>query len=1538
MASGQLGLGTSIMGTSPVRRHQSVSKDATPTASPQRTTLLPFFNVLDLGNEQSAHAVVKLFREQLNLAQEKVKGKEAYLAAERLAERADLAKREFLEREEERKKAACTPERSDDAKSGEISKKDAKKQKKERKKAAKKLEQAGVTGAEDLDDVLATFQAQTRLSWVKDRKDIEQALDQLEETDDDRDSDNFLLPWSERNRNGATHRLLCHFANVEHRRTREHLNGLDQEELSLKARLDEAHEALSDVARKKFRTLAVRLHPDKLNRQPTDEEYNLLLEIQTAYQVLTDPELRRQYIQMNNHSMFLATLPKLTRDKEQEDRLMQYRKKAGIKRAPPEQEGERRRLTGGLPHKCTVPQVTGTFITNGKRGDQKVCLSWTCSSALEMNVDWYELQMNSSMEDQLAWKDIYRGPNTTAWTEALAPGHYSFRARGKNNLSFGEWSSAADLYIQDLTVARHERREQAERNREARRIRFIARIREQAEAIVDQVGNVPTSERLARLSALVDHLKRNRCEDAVPEVETMADLLRAKLVKSEEHNRWRTKLSELTKAVLKTGGDGKIAKGESEHSNDDYAILADLGDDDEGGDQDREEGEIRETRTIDVSESGNAISDLEAFIIDVPNRYPLNTALALPPSTRNQIVQAIKTLVRSRPTLSIFVDYLEADVEKAVTVKGADVYRRIMAIVDATKLRASYLGGQAKTGELAQHVTEKMLAECDGMEKARVKKVAEIAEKRQKREEAQRQIEVQAAEREKVAAFARGESIKKEDPQPVRKERENQKVSDNLGGAHESQSTPVIEKKSVSTTLPAPAAASTAPKSSRTRKEGRSIVNNNGGGGGQQGFRGHGAANGREPGSNRAWSINRVTPRKKKGRQSTYRPPVAPAYSDQDEFPNLEGHETVARNRRISAPVKASTGYESASPETQAQTAQPPQTPIAISAANDQYTPSTDFGRKPASSEASSAPAADPLQLDASVTSRNAAPVSSAPLSNGLGTPPLTPGATKAPIKVNGAVASPVPSIDLRSGTAADQQQPNNGYPTFGSFPQNDDLDVFLRELGISQQCIDTFHAHGVLYDDLVVLTEQDLTALGIKRGPLRRLEAAIGDLKNKTDSEGSSEEDTVLPATIAEWLFQLRMEDCEDRFHEQEIVLADLPMLTEEDLDGLIEKIGQRRRAKVAIGKMKAMGASLSLPVVTHAMAAPRAAEQAPLPVGQAAPPRPAEPNARQQQKDHVYTPAPPQYVPYMTPPPVYPHYWPAAYPYVMQPPMPAHPAQNQRYASPPLHGMQQSARHSAGRPPNGQGRHGGYAGHSQSRGNHHMHHSHQQTQHLQQHGHRNEKVAASILAAPANPTSNHATDSVPRQWLCALTNELMENPVRGPDGATYDEVHIRAYLSRTSTWRSPVTEVTYPPHEWNRCISQIDYVLRTAIQHWKRHQQSNGYMASQSPPGLSTTSAPEAAEVNGIRETTQSGDWTPALAGRRASATKGAIGDPAPIGANHLFAAGGSYQAYGVELFGGSNGWSSEHGSESGAAQGLNVTPEVVDGWRAGTKGSIW
>ncbi|KAJ3038178.1 hypothetical protein HDV00_000923 [Rhizophlyctis rosea] len=1588
----QLGLVASKLG-SPAGRGKSPGK---PLPPPQ---LLPFFNVLDLGSEPCAFDVVNLFKEQLTLAQEKVKGKESYIEAERLAERAEVARREFQEREEERKlnrsgEGGSNSGADAPSKLGELSKKDAKKEKKQRKKAAKKLEQAGVSGAEDFEDVFATLDAQARLAWVKDRKvmidlfiivltDIETALNQLEDNDEDRnDSGQYVLPWNKRSPTNATYRLLCHYANLELRRARDNLAMLDHEELSLKTRIDQAHETLSDVARKKFRTLAIRLHPDKLNRMPTDEEYNLLLEIQTAYQVLTDPELRRQYIQMNNHSMFLAALPKLSRDKEQENKLMQYRKKAGIKRAATENQGERRRLTGGIPHKCTVPQIIATEILNHKTGEQKVHLQWSCASAIEMQVTWYELQMTTSTDnDAITWVDIFRGANTIAWTPNLPPGHYSFRVRGKNNIAYGEWSHGADLFVEDFAVTRLERREQAEKSREARRARFVLRVREQAEAIVEQTGNVPTTERLARLGTLVDHLKRNRCFDVVAEVETMAAALKAKIVKSEEQNRWRSKLNEFTKAVLQEGGEGKVPQ-EDSGQEDDEALMEDLHDDDELGDQDGQADKPTVKKPEEASSREKALSDFEAFILDLNTRYPQNTPLALPPSTRNQIVQAIKALIRQRPLLSLTVDYLEPDADKAVTVKNMDVYKRIMALVEATKARAGYLGGQAKTGDLAQHVVEKMVADCEAMEKARAKKAAEVQEKRIKREEERKRIEEAAKEREMVAAFARGEVIKKEAKKEVKGRRgKNVPSSQPVTRSQEESETvqpakpPAAEPKAV---VPSPPSASVAPAVQQNGHASRNVTFTSGATSNDRTPE-NSATSSRAASPTKAWSIKRVTPRKKKSRNNVLRSPVpAPIYDD--EYPSMPA-ETLPKNV---------VEHESISPAATVPTTVAPYSavvqPSHLDKAQQHHTadaPASVVAEKPSrkSVQTTSKPQGPP---NVPATGSRLTPMQLP--SSSLGTPPPSPGNTPPndPADYSEAAPPSQPS-NLQVETHANQQpQTTSYYPTFGSFPKSyEKTDAFLASLDLSQY-LAVFHAHDIMYDDLPLLTEEDLTNLGVtKLGPRRRLWAAVQELKKQKEG---IQKGVAKPATIGQWLNSLDMEECEQNFHEQEITLADLVMLTEDDLNGLVKKVGHKRRIREAIDKLRNEGAgalvatpvseTASTAVGTPATTQSNGVEHA-QPTTQPVPVQ-YQPVYAHQQPPHVQGPYPAaaypaQYIQagwlYGQPwPPTLPAGYPAPYQYAIPTPVP----DQQPHTPPHVPMYNQSPQGKPGNP-NRRSSHSQYG-----YGHHNPGHQQQQP-----HGHQKAKQGH---GSPAVSTAEKGiAAAAPAHFLCTLTHEVMENPVRGPDGLVYEESHIRVYLAHTKTWRSPVTQVVYPPNEWERCIGQVDYVLRGVIQNWRAQNGSvaapsvasaaNGVSAGSvaapggmNPPGLGqptgVTVTVGGGAVGGGLGLTSGHVWSATITSGSVSSTgsagSGASGAGNKLGERRLSATkaiqppGGGVgsqgsklnahaPAFSTGLWGGGGDLVGEAGASVGAGaggagavgQGLRLGPEISEGWGSAVRG---
>lgn len=142
---------------------------------------------------------------------------------------------------------------------------------------------------------------------------------------------------------------------------------------------------------------------------------------------------------------------------------------------------------------------------------------------------------------------------------------------------------------------------------------------------------------------------------------------------------------------------------------------------------------------------------------------------------------------------------------------------------------------------------------------------------------------------------------------------------------------------------------------------------------------------------------------------------------------------------------------------------------------------------------------------------------------------------------------------------------------------------------------------------------------------------------------------------------------------------------------------------------------------------------------------------------------------------------------------------------------------------------------------------------------------------------------------------------------GYMYEDEHIRAYLSHTRAFRSPVSGTTYTPNDWTRALGQPDVILRSQIINWLRTQANivaakvSGTTAA--PPGVGIgagTSGVDPAVGLGVNVATTGGIlggdyvWAP-IAGNRASGGKmGAPGSAAvgvglgPVGAEQRSGAG--------------------------------------------------
>jgi len=69
------------------------------------------------------------------------------------------------------------------------------------------------------------------------------------------------------------------------------------------------------------------------------------------------------------------------------------------------------------------------------------------------------------------------------------------------------------------------------------------------------------------------------------------------------------------------------------------------------------------------------------------------------------------------------------------------------------------------------------------------------------------------------------------------------------------------------------------------------------------------------------------------------------------------------------------------------------------------------------------------------------------------------------------------------------------------------------------------------------------------------------------------------------------------------------------------------------------------------------------------------------------------------------------------------------------------------------------------------------------------------------------------PQPFVCPITRDVMDTPVVGPDGYSYERADIEEHLRRNPTspmTRQPMTALTLTPN----------YALRDAIEAWRRQQ----------------------------------------------------------------------------------------------------------------------
>ncbi|KAJ3153134.1 hypothetical protein HDU89_000762 [Geranomyces variabilis] len=1424
--------------STPLSPAKAVDQPARPDLPRKSTTgpLPHFFQVLNLENDDNARQLVAVFQEQIGLAEEIVKSREDLTEAEEALGKVEQARKEFAQ---ERKR--------DEKKLDEKTRQALKKEKKNAERAARKRGfpiSGGLTVTST--NVLTFVEAQASLAQVSGPKDICRVVEIIK-NEGTLVSDTGRYFHTGPIRNETTFQLLCGLAFREVADAREKVSALEKRSKDLDSLADKGHLALMDSVRKRYKVLAVRMHPDKLPRTPTDEDYQRFRELQTAHQVLSDTELRRRYIQMMDHNAFLATLPKQSKDADQEGHrpVIKRDNQSSVPQATRTvNPNDHRRLTGGFPHQCTMPRIIDTIISDLKRGHSRVLLGWTCASAEQLQISRYELHMKERSINPEAgdWARIYLGWSTEWWTEVLPPGHYSFRVRAENNLGLGEWSTFLDHYVEDVQAMRQLRREEYEKNKEERRAKVVSRLRKQIAHILNLRGNVPTTEKLSKLRKLLDQARRGRMDEIITDTEEIVLEMEARVLKHEEQHLWKSKLNELVKAVLKEDGDGRVPRDGSNAVDGDHADGEDFDPSDDecdyGGSSVANFSPVRNNTWKDTIESEHndaslhappvfsSSTDFQDFLSSLPSMYPPDTQYILPPTIRNQIVQTVQSLIRNRPALTVtsVVPETNDPADIVLSVPNEVVYKRIIAICEAALAQKDYLGNQAGFREIdvAIRILSREMEEADkSVDKKRTL------------------IEVFLDERARaMKARAEADRIVRERPsasnEPADGDAELIENQDEAAAAGEAPASTGSTRVKLSEEPPPPYT----PRDSDEA--------------------GAGGDNDNEERDNNFEFVGTPRLRRRGTRGGTRR------RKNSDAAPGI-----VAS---LAGPVSGSNSNSSVvSPQYPALSPRPSR---------------RGGTRARAKKDALNVAAAAADRHDASVYQTPTVTAGSSPNTRSGG--PVVRGGRE-------------PRAVEKPKDKQLDEPPSKHVPESAESAVDTQLVQLLTALGLEQH-VETFGDHEVAYSDLRHLREWDLVQLGIaKVGPRKRLMHLIGEMESRRGGAALLSRDSL---SAADWLRKLGLGIYADIFSKEDVTFDDLKTLTEEDLVNTfgIDKIGHLARIMSAVEDVKNMEASVKVPEksvdsptksevplvsptkppssVTGSAAA---AEPEPMSTDATEAPQPDASNgALKPHLESKSTVASGVGIPYPASGRVddthaapYPgaaaaiaadtyggqrpqnprnawteavtaenldtslpnrNRWPEHVPADMTgyeaysfPGVPFgnfHTGTTRRAGNAPPATLGASTafdRSSAEAMGVAYGHPGsGSYGRSQQSQQYSLYDQQQQQQAFVQHQHNLQPGSAGMTTGMSAHTLQAA--GVPPAFACALTKRIMTCPVYGPDGYWYEYSALRSRLLNDNTWRSPVTMAYYPVEVWHRALNSPDLSLKNAIDAWVLRTRRRG------------------------------------------------------------------------------------------------------------------
>eukprot|EP00912_Choanoflagellata_sp_UC4_P001306 UC4_evm13s805 len=293
-----------------------------------------------------------------------------------------------------------------------------------------------------------------------------------------------------------------------------------------KARLDELlvnkarcrTQIMKEVGRA-YKKQSLRLHPDRLGREATEQDKHNLHEVQEAYRVLKDEKLLSEYLTMYDHNLFCEkdkerrrTADRASEDMDAKERLVSKR----VDESSRKSNKKIRALTGGEPGRCRKPTVD---VVPGPGDTVVLDITWELTNNFTRTAESYELEIRDNISGP--WLNVYGGTKSKFETKPMAKSDYYVRVRALNKFGPGEYSVEHPVMLRSKELAKLREEEEIAMQRKIVQLRERARMEKIIKEAIEKIernGNhdnahnlqlaVRRAEKMRVMSTIIERAKK----------------------------------------------------------------------------------------------------------------------------------------------------------------------------------------------------------------------------------------------------------------------------------------------------------------------------------------------------------------------------------------------------------------------------------------------------------------------------------------------------------------------------------------------------------------------------------------------------------------------------------------------------------------------------------------------------------------------------------------------------------------------------------------------------------------------------------------------------------------------------------------------------------------------------------------------------------------------------------------------------------------------------------------------------------------------